>query len=81
MGRSVRGWKRLVQSGFGLNGSHSKSSACSHQGFLHSLCAQTMLMALVTIILRKYFVCVKMLILYWGLNIVQIPPTITNNST
>lgn len=39
-----------------------------------------MLKALVSMILRKYFVCVKMLILYWGLNIVQILATFTNNS-
>lgn len=73
-----KGWCKLA---FGLNGSGSKSPAWCHQGILHGLCAQTMLKALVTMILRKHFVCVKMLILYWGLNIVQILPTLTNDSS
>jgi len=71
-----KGWRRLA---FGLNGSGSMSPAWCQQGILHDLCAQTMLKALVTSILRKCFVCVKMLILYWGLNFIQILPTLTND--
>lgn len=81
MGRSVRAGKGWCKLAFGVNGRDSKSPAWCQQGILHGLCTQTMLKALVTVILRKYFVCVKLLILYWGLNIVQILPILTNNSS
>lgn len=54
----------LCKLAFGLNRSGSKSSASCHQDILHGLCAQKILKPLLTPILRKYFICVKMLILY-----------------
>lgn len=61
MSETGRGLCKLA---FGLNGSGSKSPAWCHQDILHGLCAQKILKPLVTPILRKYFICVKMPILY-----------------